>query len=147
MRATLIKAGIEVVYIPKDKRSGLNSDGWEHAIIVEGLENENVLISKVSDRSIITVHRTDIFLNSSPWLAKFDNRRVLSADELLVGHIYVTVEKNPGYVFRAEPILSSMTERFYSPNIGILVRGGDLLTNFGKYRLATEEEKQLLIQK
>lgn len=68
---------------------------------------------------------------------------VLQRDNLKEGEVYVTVQVNPDYLFlrgKGRDINPHITPQ------GWYVDHGDLLTNFGYYRLATQIEKEQMLE-
>jgi hypothetical protein len=73
------------------------------------------------------------------------DKKILEFKDLVEGEVYVTAERNPGYVFEYEGSRSKIENTFYvKPSEKGWGDRGDLLGQFGKYMKASDNESYIL---
>jgi hypothetical protein len=68
------------------------------------------------------------------------DKKILSISDLVPGEIYVTIEKNAGYVFEFQDIKQIISTFYVYPAAKSYGPAGNILDNFGKYTKASDRE-------
>lgn len=68
------------------------------------------------------------------------DKKILSVSDLVPGEIYITIEKNPSYIFEFVNVEEIKKTSYVYLSGKYFNVSGDLLTNFGKYRKASDRE-------
>jgi protein involved in sex pheromone biosynthesis len=68
------------------------------------------------------------------------DKKILSVSGLVPGEIYVTIEKNAGYVFEFQDIEQIKSTFYVYPASQYHGTAGNLVDNFGKYVRASDRE-------
>lgn len=147
MKKEKVQSGLQVVYIPKDKRRGYTSEGWKRGTIMDSVVRPDETVSvRINNEGIQYLHYKDIFFATAPWVLKYPPYIALSKEQLENGKFYVNVEGGPSYIFK---YTGNLFEVPYIMKLGTSQiwgchsKGGwNMATGFTWFREATDDEQQ-----
>ena len=146
MKLTDIQVNLDVFYIPEHCRSGKSKEGWEKGR-VSNIRGENIFVRYWQSNGVLSSQEKltsckDLIYAHSPFVMSVpetEKPKIYNKKELVIGDYYITLDKNPGYIFKHN---AGNVAYIRTLPVDMYATSGDLITSFNKYRKCTKEEAQ-----